>query len=439
MSEKTTYQLYRAGIDDFDGSLDFLAEAHITKGKAWFVKVREMRKDPTIALVRKLVAALVLSPGWRIETNPDAPKGVKDYVKMHFFPHRFSLLRNCVAGLYDFGWQGFEKVLKQSSDGTLVPHKFKPLLQDITKIRCIKKTGQFNGFIQEEQDGNPEVKLDLKDALLFNVDVEGTYWYGDPIMRNVEQAYDDALVVNDAANRFDRKLAGSHWVIHYPIGHTKVNGEKMDNYDLAMMMLGRLQSAGGIVLPNDVRGYINDLNASQQDATAWKVEIIDSKGSTRSAFTERSNYLDKLKVRGLGFLERAILEGQFGTKAEAGEHGDLSISNVELMHQEICQFLNWHCLNHLLIFNFGEEAENSARIMPNPILDAERQRFIDIYDKIITNPQALLEELPFIDMDALREKVDIPTEENPEEPPVELPNINAGLHKLLFPHLKLAS
>ena len=77
--EKTTHQLTpRVGI------------SHVTRGTVlsdseqaggWHKLVRQMRRDPTIALVRTLIVAPPLAAGWTVQATKDAPKGAKEDIQ----------------------------------------------------------------------------------------------------------------------------------------------------------------------------------------------------------------------------------------------------------------------------------------------------------------------------------------------------------------------
>ena len=117
--------------------------------QTWYAKVREMRRDPTIALVRMLIVSGPLSAGWSTKTTSKAPAGAEELIKEELDAVRFMLVKTALMGCTDFGWQPFEKVFKLRSDRQLGIKKLKPLVQDETEIRIIRKSGDFNGFYQK--------------------------------------------------------------------------------------------------------------------------------------------------------------------------------------------------------------------------------------------------------------------------------------------------
>lgn len=409
--EITSEQLATSAISDNRLAIDDTG--------SWFKKVREMRTDPTIALVRHLYVAPALAAGWSIETTPLAPEGAAEHIREQILPLRFHTLRTAMQGCLDFGWQPFEKVWSLE-DGRYWITRLKPLLQDITEVVVEDTHGAFNGFYQAANNYKVgEVWLPLPNSLLFNFDVEGTYWYGTSTMRNVEDAYDNNADVSAAARRYDKKVAGSHWLIKYPPGQSIINGQSQDNFTVATEILGKIEAVSGFVVPKYLADMVTDLNENTPDA--WSIELLEASGQTSDQFSTRQAYLDRLKVRGFGFPERSILEGQFGTRADAGAHGDFALTGVELRHQELCLTINWHLINQILRYNYGSEYENTVYVKPNSLHDDDTAFLGEVYKTLLTNPETLFDEVAQIDIRSLREKLGIPVEETVEEVDVMTP------------------
>ena len=396
----------------------------------WYRKARQMRKDPTIALARLLSLAPVLVAKWSYEAKPDAPEGAKGLISEQFDPLKTHVLKAGFNGCTDFGWQGFEKIISVNEDGTTYLKKLKPLLQDITDILVDRPTGAFIGlrqrFYQNQLSNTPitalvdgAIQLDLHKSLLVNFDVEGTNWYGEPMMQIAEHAYDQWHQSNEGAARYDAKMAGSHWIVHYPYGTSKVNGHEVDNFQVAESIILRLESSGAIAVPKTLAEFVDDLNKDAPDA--WKVELLTDSGGHVS-YNDRMKYMDTLKVRAFGFPERAILEGTFGTKAEAVAHADMSIVGIEMKHSEFCQQLNWHAVNQILRLNYGKKAENSVYIVPSPIADLERNFLQTIYAEMLKNPDGFLQEMNDIDVIALKDRLGVPIKSDARDNPSEAPD-----------------
>lgn len=385
------------------GEAESLDKPPLTSGK-FYTKVREMRNDATVSLCRELVAAPILTAAWSIGSNDAAPEDAVDIISDSILPLRLHLLKTSFYGCLDFGWQPYEKVFQfDDATGKILPKKLKPLLQDKTDIQIDAENGSFMGFKQDD------LILDLDNSLLVNIDVEGTDWYGQPKLKAIESAYDNWVICNNANVRYDAKIAGAHWIIHYPKGKTEIDGVRKDNFEIATELLGQLQSSGSFVVPKFVESFIGDANEAAGSESAWKIELLSAYPTSNVAFIDRLKYLDALKARGLGLPERAALEGQFGTKAEAEAHADFAISNMELRHQIMVQHYNWHLVNQILRLNWGEEFENSVWIDVAPITDLALSYIRTIYQQVLTNADGFASEALKLDTDAMRDRLQLPT------------------------------
>ena len=395
----------------------------------WYAKVRKMRKDPTLALARQLVTAPVLAAEWSYEEKEDAPEGAKELIEACFEPIRLHLLRNAFNGWLDFGWQAFETIYNYDDlTGKVVIRKYKPLLQDITEILVDPATGGYAGLKQQGSGVKPVI-LPIPQTLLMSCDVEGTDWYGQAIMRNAEEAYDSWNCIDKAASRYDERVAGSHWVVYYPLGRSPYNGKETDNFEIAKDILASLRSSGRVAIPTNVDAVVEDLNLTAGAGNqGWKIEILSDSGTSQTAFVDRMKYLDSLKVRALGLPERSVLEGQFGTKAESEAHADFAITNMELRHGMAVQDINWHGVNRVLTLNWGRAAANTVFIKPSPIADRTLTFLRTLYQGIIASPDGFALELLNVDLGALKDRLGIPVNETAEAVEDDLdPDLDVGV------------
>lgn len=378
---------------------------------AYYKKVREMRRHPTVALARKLAVAPLLAAQWSIEAKEGAPPDAKQIISDIMLPVRLHLLRTSMFGCGDFGWQPYEKVfMPDANTGKVGIKKIKPLLQDFTKVLIDPTNGSYAGLLNGD-----ETRLEIGESLLVNIDVEGTNWYGAGTLENVEIAYDNWNLCNDANVRYDRKIAGAHWIIHYPKGKSIFQGQEIGNDELAVRLLKQLESSGSFIVPKQIEDFVDDSN---KDGKAWEIELKSAYPTSNVAFLDRLTYLDKLMVRAFGLPERSVLEGTFGTKAEAEAHADFAITNMELNHQLMVQQYNWHLVNHLLRINWGEGAENLVHITVSPLADIALSYLRQLYSKYFESPAGAANEGLSVDFPAMRKKLGIPELAADESPPL---------------------
>ena len=384
------------------------------KRNCTYAELRKMRKDPTIALARWMSCAPIIASGWTIEAKENAPEGAKEFVESQVQSFRFHLVRNAIYGMTDFGWQPNEVITQIMPDSGLIGvKKLKPLLVDNTDVIVDKDTGAYMGL------KNFDTELNAEDTLTFTFEAEGTNWYGEPILENARHPQRKWDAVEDAATRYDDKIAGTHLVVYYPDGKT----DGRDNFEIAQEIVDKWQASGAVAVPRSIKDYVDEL--AKNSNNGWEIVLLTDGAAGRGAFVDRQKYLDTLKVRAFGLPERAILEGQFGTKAESEAHGDFAIVNMELRHLDICQTVNWHLINRTLIRpNFGQQFENSVYVVPNPISDAGKTFLRDLFKNLMANPETGLLLTAGIDMDQLQQRLDVPTKRQEQVvPESELPQV----------------
>lgn len=367
--------------------------------------MREMRRHPTISLARRLIRAPVVASPWSVEADDGAPEGAKDFIDRQLQPLRMNLLRTAMNADIDFGWIGYEVIIDLDAISRNQGVKtLKPLLQDVTDILIDPVTGALAG-LEQEVDGK-KVTLTADQCILFSFDTEAGDLYGRPRLDNCLIPYKAWFVISSANDRYDKKLAGASWVVHYPPGNSMYNGVEKDNYDIAVEILAKLESSGGVVVPRQLEEQVDALNADSP--RQWKLEVMSGLIGVQGSMIERQKYLDSLMSRGVGLPERAILEGQFGTKAESEAQADFAITDIELTHAYICQEVNTQLVNTLMRLNYGEQFRDTVRVVPTPLTDSKRAVLLTLYTTILSDPNMLALETEQVEMDAVRDALGIP-------------------------------
>lgn len=377
-------------------------------GVGTYAQLRAVRKDPTVSLARGLLVSTILSGSWNIEGDDDVPAEVLEFME-HVLKLREDLLYSAVAyGRVDYGWCGFEKIFRTDGNRIYID-LLKPLLHDYTTV-LITPQGKFKGYRQANIGwgtlGNSgggltnQVDLTADKCLHIAFDVEAGNYYGMPLLENIRAACDMWGECNDGARRYDLKMAGTHWVIKYPPGTGVVNGETVDNSEIASTLLGVLESSGCIAIPTTTAACLQELiNAEVASLYEWHVELLADSGRKQAEFHDRLKYLDTLKVRGILMPERSLLEGQFGTKAEAETHGDLAVINMEQIDKTVTRFVNQQLIDQLVLLNYGEKYVGKVQVVALPLVDKQVTFFRDVYKKLTD---------PGLDIEVLRDKLDLP-------------------------------
>lgn len=381
--------------------------------------IRTITKQPTVALARALIAAPVVAARWSYETDDEVTDDRLRFIQDQLDPIREVIVQQAMDARIDYGWIGFEKVYIsrtwEERDRIMIK-RLKPLLHDLTYINVNAQSGAFEGFSQiAYATVGTTVELELPYSLLMSFGVEGTNWYGRSLVENIRRIYNSWEDSNEGAERYDLKMAGHHWIIYYPTGYSSIDGVETDNKTVATTIANALEASGTIIVPRKVAAQITDLNQQQKDIAQWEIELKEHAGQS-SDFIARMAYCDKLMVRGLLSPERSILEGQFGTKAEAGVHAGLALTQRELEHRAIVRFINWYLVDQLLALNFGEEARGSVRVVAAPLSDERALFFQEVYKQVLGHPTESPAAIDVLDMDGLMDSLGLPKTEEVVQP-----------------------
>lgn len=373
---------------------------------------RRIRKHPTVALARSLSIAPIVAGEWSVE----ADDGVEDervrFIRKQLLAVREFLVQTIMEHRIDYGWVVFEKVFDlRKIDGAdrIVIAKLKTLLVDLTEIRVETETGEFAGITQPSSlTSSKPVVLEVEDCLFVAWQVEGDNLYGRPLLENIRGIFQHWEGASAGAERYDAKMAGGLWIVHYCIGTSPLNGVEKDNAEIAKDILGALEASGGVVVPRKIQKQITALNETK-GTEVWEIELKEHSGQ-QGAFVTRMEHCDKLFVRGLLAPERTLLEGEHGTKAEAGVHTSLVMTQRELEHRYIVRRVNEALVDHLLLLNWGPEAVGTIRVVAAPLQDAKLAFFQEVYMLLLAHPTASIDTIEGMDLDALTDAVGVAKE-----------------------------
>ena len=215
---------------------------------------------------------------------------------------------------------------------------------------------------------------------------------------------------------------------------TLIAGVDTENAEVAEQLIRALCASGSIAIPNTTTDWANLVGPELAAKTrAWVIDILEDSGGRQPTFVDRLKYLDALKVRALLLPERSVLEGEFGTKAEATAHADMAITNIQLMDRHVTRHVNWHAVDQVLALNFGDAMRGKVRLVAAPLIDEQVAFLREAYRLVLTNPQGFGEEFGMIDTDALKDKLGVPKSQEIAQAGDDIPELGDG--KDLLPGL----
>lgn len=370
-----------------------------------FATYRLLRVDPTTAYVRFIRIAIACAGKWSIEVDDDVPDEVTEYIHTTILPHREPIYEATMPAQIDFGFAAFEKVFTLGADGRIVLKKAKPLLHDMTTILVDSTSGAFMGFRQDSVDGT-EITIPLENSFLIPFRQEGSNWYGESLLENLRKTQNRYDKIDAASARYNSKIAGAMLTIGYPEGESMFRGTKTPNEDIAAALATEGQSSGAMTYPTSIIEKMGQV--TKEKVSSWAIALLSDKASSQAQFVAGMEYQDKQKTRGLLMGERTVMEGKFGTKADAGEHMDAAFSILEMEDRIVARHFNWHVLDQLLALNWGDEMRGKARITPAPLQDEQIALLEKVYQSILKNPGGFAAEFPLVDTDSLKDRIGVP-------------------------------
>lgn len=364
---------------------------------------RLMRCNPTIAIARAALFAPVKASAWSFEADDSTPDDRVKFIQDQLLPLRMQLLADALRSV-EYGWQPFERVYAYEG-GRIGYQRIKSLLPDISEPIIDKETGQLLGV------RNQGVDLSLAQSAIVTYDAEGDDPYGRSIYENLRAAawwpWQDA---SKKLAQYMTKGAGVIPMVHYPMGTSKdQDGQTATNSEGAAILLQSLANGAGVTIPNQISPGLEDLlakGANVDQLAAWRISFLETRSGVGNEIIEAMRHYEKLMVRGMLQPERSILEGQSGTRADAGSHADLALTMATEMLNWITARINALFVDPLLVVNFGLEARGTVYITPAPIRDDDREFMKNLMMAVLTaNPDLLM---AVADFDAMLDTVGIP-------------------------------
>lgn len=381
-------------VSTLSGLLRF-RDSEFYVGQCDYQTYRRMMRHPTLRLAHAFATAPIISAGWSVKNDDDAPEEAVDLIKDIFDPMRQHILSQACRSIY-YGHQAFEKVWAIEK-GRYVIKRLKPLLPDLTEV-VVDQYGNRIGL------KNREVVLTQGHFLQVSHDVEADYWYGRSRLENVREfVWGQWCSTQKKLEAHQSKAAGVIPIVVYPEGRgTDENGAVVENWKRAKLVLDSLGIAAGVTMPNTLAPWAEDAirgGLDIKELMAWKVQFLEAATGHGAEFVSVLNYDDKLLVRGYLVPERAIMEGQFGTKAEASTHGDIGVSVSDQALKDIVAQVNDQCVNDVLRTNFGEDVVGKVYLEAAPIVDEAKELIREIVKATYTGaPDLARVDLSFDDM-----------------------------------------
>jgi hypothetical protein len=368
---------------------------------------RAMRSVPTIALARAAASAPIKLTQWSYQTTDDAPDDAMRFVQEAIDPLLTGLVRDLLYAL-DYGSAAFERVW-EIRDGALVYQRVKYLMPDDT-TPIVDETGKLCGLM------NKGVRLPVESSMIYVYDAEGDDLRGRSRHENIRQyAYLPWIAAVQRMRDYTIKHAGITPIVTYPEGESQdITGTRRSNATAASEVIQRVGKGSGVIMPNTLAPWAEDAARSGADVTklsAWRLEFLSAPSGAGYEILASIRQLEANMARGWLVPERAILEGQFGTKAEAGEHGSIASVIANEVVSDIEGVINKWLIGPMLAANYGEYARQWVSIRASQT-DAATAEFVrQVLQAVLTAPSNIDLATAMVDFDALLDQAGLPKAE----------------------------
>lgn len=380
---------------------------------------RWMLNHPVVRLVRSIATGPTLASYWQYKAADESvPQARVDLIQKMFDRIRQQSMSDIMRGR-DYGWAGFEPIWDTAGGETRL-EELKPLLPDLTTI-LVSKKGRFTGLqqasgevidLKADQQGILQAGLPAPfKAWVYTYDKECGNLHGRSWLENIrDTAWKDWLDCAQQIQKIGAKIAGTQGILKTP--------PNMKTEAIAAFK-ALSNGAPGMWLPSlamnidpngqaDMMKLLIDLSKT----SLISLEVIDFGNTAPSiaAILDRMKHAEELMFAGGLRSSRTGLEGQHGTKAEAGVHTDTAMLVAELDDDEIAAQAQT-LVDAVLELNFGHDSRGSVTIDPPPLVDAKSQRYSEFLTAISTG-QGVAEALAnYADIEEVFDGLDIPTKE----------------------------
>lgn len=369
----------------------------------------QMRRYSTIVLAFAITTAPVLASPRTIEIvgdpkNAGLAKELKEKAMLDCLPainEAFGPALECVH----FGnW--LQETIWDRSDGRTVPREFRSILPGEAVI-FRDQYKEFSGY---------QIGSEFRDAryalhVIHNKHINSIW--GESRLDWCREEWWRVLRSKDNADATERKASMRQLKLGIPQGTSFIDNDGKQVFPEAFGQKIQNAAVEGRCIVYPITPFTQaDIKSKPElwDIPAVKIELIDwgDIGPSLMAHLKRCDFEDIRIMRAMRRPEREAMEGSHGTKAEAGTHGQIGVTDSELLADMVLKQFDQQVLDRWAVTNFPDATPGMIRVKQAPLSDPQ-QVFLQDAAKLLMSGAAPDEEFEAqIDRRKLGERVEIP-------------------------------
>lgn len=227
----------------------------------------------------------------------------------------------------------------------------------------------------------------------------------------------------DNADRIERKASGISMKIGVPQGASfqvpDASGVMVDILPREMVQKIANSAAQGQVFVVPLTPFSKE--AIQSNPELAKIEAVSTQefdwgdiGQSLKAHLDRLDRLDRSIIRAWCRPEREATEAEHGSRADSQSHGQVGITDSELVHSNICEQWDEQVTRRWELTNYGHEWVGTLKANPAQLSDPQQEFYQKLYLQLVADPDTGQDTALDIDERALAGKTELPLRD-PEE------------------------
>jgi hypothetical protein len=199
-------------------------------------------------------------------------------------------------------------------------------------------------------------------------------------------------------------------IIAYPPGTGKdEHGAERSFFLIAQALAAKLKNGEPIVMPNTLATAALDLldrGVPIEKVQAWMFQWVEASTQHGAEYIEALRYFDSGMLRSYLVPERAAIEGQYGTKADATVHANQAIAVAEETLDNLCNMFNEQVLQPTIALNHGIDEAEKVWAEAAPLVDTKKELIATVITGLLQGNASLAE--MWLDVDAMLDMLGLP-------------------------------